>query len=118
MEANDILRSIGETIGVGATVKSVYGEPVTIGERTVIPIARIKYAFGGGGGSGHGSDASSRGMGGGGGGGLTAAPWGVIEITPSGTRFIAFQDPGAIAIAVAAGAVLGFLACRLIRRST
>jgi hypothetical protein len=69
MEANDILRSIGETIGAGATVKSVYGDPVTTGERTVIPVARIKYAFGGGGGSGHGSGPSSRGVGGGGGGG-------------------------------------------------
>jgi len=34
-----------------ANVSAVFGEPVTADDRTVIPVARIAYAFGMGGGS-------------------------------------------------------------------
>ena len=67
MSVPHILRTIGEGFQSSATVKNVYGEPVSRGDRTVIPVARIAYAFGGGGGS-KGEQAGPEGGGGGGGG--------------------------------------------------
>jgi len=40
------LRSLGDHLQVGASVRNVYGDPVNIGGRTVIPIARVSYGFG------------------------------------------------------------------------
>ena len=106
MNVAEMMRSIGETVGGGATVKNVYGEPVTSGERTVIPVASVKYAFGGGGGSEPEGQPGRRG-GGGGGGRAFAKPCGYIEITPSGTRYIPIYDGAVIVAAIAAGAAIG-----------
>jgi Sporulation protein YtfJ (Spore_YtfJ) len=71
-------------------VKSVYVEPIARGDATIIPIARISYAFGGGGGAHdpeRASPISKGGVGGGGGGRLSAAPAGALEIRSAGTHF-------------------------------
>jgi uncharacterized spore protein YtfJ len=52
MNATDILQKIGETLGSSATVKSVFGEPIHVNGKTVVPVARVAYRFGGGFGSG------------------------------------------------------------------
>ena len=106
MNVAEMMRSIGESVGGGATVKNVYGEPVTSGERTVIPVASVKYAFGGGGGSEPDGERGRRG-GSGGGGRASAKPCGYIEITASGTRYVPIHDGMAIVAAVAAGAAIG-----------
>jgi uncharacterized spore protein YtfJ len=59
-----------------------FGEPVGSGDRTVVPVARVRGA--GGFGSGRGTDGSS---GNGGGGWLEAQPVGFVEIGPEGARF-------------------------------
>jgi uncharacterized spore protein YtfJ len=43
------LRSLGDHPQVGTSVRNVYGDPVNLGGRTVIPIARVSYGFGAGG---------------------------------------------------------------------
>src|SRR4051812_25116628 len=90
MSVPDILRTIGESFQSSATVKNVYGEPISRGDRTVIPVARISYAFGGGGGGREGEQAVPGG--GGGGGRMSAVPAGAIEITSEGTRFVPFLN--------------------------
>ena len=52
MAAADILQQIGESLGSSATVKAVFGEPVHAAGRTVIPVAKVAYGFGGGFGTG------------------------------------------------------------------
>src|ERR1041384_6144654 len=106
MNVAEMMRSLGETVGGGATVRNVYGEPVTSGDRTVIPVASVKYAFGGGGGSAHEGEPDRRG-GGGGGGRARGQPCGYVEITPAGPRFGPIYDTAAIAVAVAAGMAIG-----------
>jgi Sporulation protein YtfJ (Spore_YtfJ) len=72
-----------------------YGEPVIVGEKKVIPVARVACGFGGGAGT---APLQRRnpdvphpgGEGGGGGGGFAAMPVGGVEITPGATRFIRF----------------------------
>ena len=58
-----------------------FGEPVVHGDRTVVPVARVRGT--GGWGFGH----NAEGDGSGGGGWFDAAPVGYVEITASGTRF-------------------------------
>ncbi|MDQ5807836.1 MAG: hypothetical protein M3320_04105, partial [Actinomycetota bacterium] len=64
-----------------------YGEPVVAGDRTVIPVARVRVAGGGGYGSG------DEGDGGGGGGYLEATPQGFIELDATGASYHAIPDP-------------------------
>lgn len=113
MDTQALLRELGERLGGSASVKNVYGEPVTVGARTVLPVAKVFYSFGGGGGR---RAAEHDGSGGGGGGMVAATPAGALEVTPSGTRFVGFHDTRNLGMAAAAGfvlgAVVGMLACR------
>lgn len=111
MNIHELLHGLAERVSGSASVKNVYGDPVVIGNRTVIPAARVRYAFGGGGGRGKiegGPD------GGGGGGRVSARPCGALEITPGGTRFIRFYEPRRMGAALALGFMLGasFIALR------
>jgi hypothetical protein len=42
------LESLAERVSGRASVKNVYGDPVVVGDPTVIPIAQMRYGFGGG----------------------------------------------------------------------
>jgi uncharacterized spore protein YtfJ len=78
-----------------------YGQPVKVGERTVIPVARVRAAGGGGFGSGGQSETDS---GGGGGGFIDAMPMGFIDAGPEGARFEPIHDPDAPIRALKGGA--------------
>jgi uncharacterized spore protein YtfJ len=97
-----------------ADVETVYGEPVTRGDRTVVPVARVGYRFGGGFGSGGGSSEAEEhtGYGGGGGGAVTAEPAGALEISPEGTRFVDTERRWPLLVAFLIGALLGWLGRR------
>ena len=108
MNATDVLQRLGETLGSAATVKSVFGDPIQANGKTVVPVAKVAYGFGGGFGAGkHGKKPDQQGEGGGGGGGVRAVPAGVLEITEDSTRFIPFTDLRLLALAFAAGAAFG-----------
>ena len=106
MDIPALVRSVGETIGGSASARSVYGEPVVSGQRAIIPVARLRSAFGAGGSSDREGEAGKRG-GGGGGGKAWATPCGVVEISPEGTRFIYFHDSARLTLVFAAGFLLG-----------
>ena len=111
--AVEILHSVGERLQAGGSVKNVFGEPIVVQGKTIIPVACVKYGFGAGGG---GSTAQERAGGGGGGGGLRTTPVGVLEITATETRFIYFLDPRRLALTVGAGFLLGMMFSRMRRR--
>jgi uncharacterized spore protein YtfJ len=98
-----------------------FGEPVRVGDREVIPVARVRTA--GGGGFGSGSESEAVGGGGGGGGGwLDATPIGFIDAGPEGARFEAIPDPDAQVKMLKGGAtalatlVTTFAGARALRR--
>lgn len=97
----DVFRAIIEHAGA----KIVYGEPVSVDGKTVLPVATIRCGFGGS----TGGKGNNWQHGGGGGGGLVAKPQGVVEITASQTRFIPISSSRALVIAVGIGVCLGFL---------
>ena len=102
MENENFLEKVAAQLGQSASVKNVYGTPVTVGDKTIIPVSRIALGFGGGYGQGHkpknkatdptvatrGNNSEGEGEGAGGGGGMYVQPKGVFEITPLSTRFI------------------------------
>jgi len=103
-----MLRALGDHVQASASVRNVYGDPVNAGGRTVIPIARIGYGFGGGRKVEERSEeAASPQEGSGGGAGMSARPIGALEITEAGTRFIPFIDPARLGIALLTGLAIG-----------
>lgn len=117
-EAVESARVIGESIPAiiddlrkSASVESVYGDAIEVGDLTMIPVARIAYGFGGGFGSGDESDAEEGGGGEGGGvgGGVSARPVGVVEVSDGQTRFVRFNERRMQLVAVGAGLLLGLL---------
>ncbi len=92
-----IVSKIADRVSASARVETIYGEPREIGDKTVIPVARVEYVFGagGGGGTGPSSDNGSKvsiGGGAGGGGAVRVRPVGVLEVTNEGTRMVPVLD--------------------------
>jgi uncharacterized spore protein YtfJ len=102
-----------------ANVNAVFGDPVTVEGRTVIPLAKVGYAFGMGVGGTTGADeaagaeeaaageaaesvpekAADGGGGVGGCGGVLAHPLAVVEVTPEGTWVKPVVDEQKLALA-------------------
>lgn len=118
----DIFRSIAERLQTSAGVKTVFGDPVSADGKTIIPVARVRYGFGGGGGtaphpgSEPGSEDLGEALGGGGGGGIEVTPVGIIEITPGETRYISFEERRRIVRTLVIGALLALFLLRRRRR--
>src|SRR6266446_3955450 len=107
MSTQTLLQSLKESILSQASVKAVYGKPISAHGKTVVPVAKIMYGYGAGGGTGGVGDSSAQGEGGGGGGGVRAIPVGVIEISDQQTRFVPITDRKKLTGAVLAGIGLG-----------
>lgn len=106
MGSQALLQSLKEGILSQASVKVIYGDPVSAQGKTVIPVAKITYGYVAGAGTG-GVGERSRGEGGGGGGGVRAIPMGVIEVSNEHTRFVPITDRKKLIGAVLAGIGLG-----------
>ncbi len=135
------IERMAERVGGKASVRAVFGDPIERDGITVIPVARVRWGFGGGAGNGPvpvgpgrpggspfsesaTSDAEGArtpmGSGSGGGGGATADPVGYLEIGPDGATFQPILSPRPtpgfmLAAGATAALVLGGLA-KLIRR--
>jgi len=109
MSSLALLQSLKDSILSQASVKAIYGDPITAHGKTVIPVAKIIYGYGAGAGTGGVGDSSARGEVGGGGGGVRAMPVGVIEVSDQQTRFVPITNRKRLAGAVLAGIGLGML---------
>lgn len=103
MQLEDIFAAV-EDMREKASVGAVFGEPVEVGERTIIPVADIKYGFGLGYGEGpptneEAEEPAASGRGGGAGGGIAARPVAVLEISDAGVTVKPVMDEGRIALA-------------------
>jgi uncharacterized spore protein YtfJ len=116
MSTLPLLQSLKESILTQASVKAIYGEPITAQGKTVIPVAKIAYGFGAGAGTGGVGDSHARGEGGGGGGIVRAIPVGVIEISNQPTRFVPITDRKKLAGVILVGIGIGMWLARARRR--
>lgn len=97
------IQQIAETIQKEANVRAVFGEPVTLDRRTIVPVSQISVSFGGGIGSGGLSTppegkAHERpqpfGRGGGGGLQIAVTPIGFLHETDEGVAFSPIDKGG------------------------
>lgn len=100
----ELLERLAGSLGRATTAAAVFGEPVTNGGVTVIPVASAKFGFGGG--SGSGGEGAAFGEGGGGGGGATVTPVGFIAIGGGQATFTRIRDPWADVVLPATAAVV------------
>lgn len=68
-------------------VTFVYGEPIELDDKKVLPVAKVRYYVGGGGGYSEGATSPSAAHGGGGGGHFSVTPVGVYEITTKKVKY-------------------------------
>ncbi len=111
-----LIERIVRQMGVTSSVATVYGQPVEAHGHTIIPIARVYFAYGGGSGpelagrlvdrQPDGRIAPSLSSGGGAGGVGIARPSGYIEISPDGTRFVPATTDWRRALVLTSGLVL------------
>lgn len=105
--------SIVEQLQRNANVRTVYGDPIEKGEKTVVPVARVAFGFGGGFGQSHDVEATGGDSEGGGlGGGSVATPVGALEITDGRTRFVRFGARKRSLAVLVAGLLVGLLVGR------
>jgi uncharacterized spore protein YtfJ len=89
--AQDILGTILERLKGIANSETVVGDPVTVGDITLLPVVKISVGFAAGAGEGTGGDEKQikgTGGGGGGGGGASVTPVGFICYDGSDVKFI------------------------------
>ncbi len=110
------LDRMAERVGSNARAEAVYGSPVERDGVTVIPVAKVRWGFGGGDGTSLGEGAAPAAGGSGGGGGVMISPIGYIEIAEGQSRFRRILDPTAMAPIVLAGAMVALLLLRGIRK--
>jgi uncharacterized spore protein YtfJ len=83
----DILKGVVGELREIARSETIIGEPVTVGNRTVIPVVKISVGFGAGGGQGQ-DEKSRAGFGGGGGGGTRIEPAAFIIMDDKGISLL------------------------------
>lgn len=118
MSTKELIDAAVEHLHVGASVKAVYGDPVQIDGKTVIPVAKVAYGFGGGTGTKraradkadkNGKEPAASEAGEGAGGGVAAKPVGVVEISDDETKFVPFGQTKRLAWAAVFGSGIGFV---------
>jgi uncharacterized spore protein YtfJ len=105
-----VLDVIARRVGLHSGASTAFGDPVEREGVTVVPVAKVRWGFGGGYGRGTDSDDSADGEvadfgeGSGGGGGAMASPLGFIELRDGEAEFRRIHDPvTAVPIIIAAG---------------
>ena len=88
-ETRDLIKTAVEEIQRLLSTDRVVGEPITVGDNTIIPLVYVGFGFGAGGGTGKGGTAEKEmgeGTGGGAGGGGGVRPVAVIVVNEEGVR--------------------------------
>ena len=84
---NSPIKRIFDKFSQHKDVSLVYGKPIELEDKRVLPVAKVSYSVGGGGGYSGESDKSPATQGEGGGGCIAIKPVGVYEITNERVKF-------------------------------
>lgn len=107
---SSFIERLAEKVGVNANAKTIYSEPVQCDGITVIPVAKVRWGFGGG----SGSKAGKRGRGGG--GGIQISPLGYIEMKEGRTEYRPIHDPASWGPLMVIGGAVGWVLLRGLRK--
>lgn len=87
MGLEDVMKEVTSELERLVSAKTVVGEPVIAGDKTILPITKVSFGFGSGGGEGS-KDGVESGFGGGGGGGAKIEPVAFLVISDEGVRLM------------------------------
>ena len=108
MSIQHYLELIMQRLQSSASIKTVYGEPITAEGKTIVPVAKVAYGFGAGvGPAKKNGDTIEEKEAGGAGGGICCRPVGIVEITKEETKFIPIDERSRLAGALLIGLVVG-----------
>ena len=115
---DDVVHMLAERLGFRAAASAVFGAPVEREGITVIPVAKVRWGFGGGSGRGieEGSETGEVGEGSGGGGGVMASPLGFIEVRDGIAEFKRVHDPASAVPVILAAAFAAWVALRGVKK--
>ena len=115
---DDLIEMLANKVGLHAATSAVFGEPVEHDGVTVIPVAKVRWGFGGGSGRGieEGSENGEIGEGSGGGGGVMASPLGFIEMRDGRADFRRTHDPVSAVPIILAAAAAAWVVLRGLRK--
>lgn len=115
---DDIAERLASKVGLHAGASAVFGDPIERDGVTVIPVAKVRWGFGGGSGRGieEGSENGEVGEGSGGGGGVMASPLGFIEIREGRAEFRRAHDPTSAVPVIIASGIAAWLSLRGLRK--
>lgn len=91
----DVLQTVVCELRQMARSESIIGAPVTIGDRTVLPITKLSFGFGAGGAEGTSTEKGS-GFGGGGGGGAMIEPVAFLIIDKDRVQLLTTKKHGVV----------------------
>lgn len=83
----EVLKGVVGELKEIAKSQTIIGDPITVGDKTVIPVIKISVGFGAGGGQGE-TDKIGTGFGGGGGGGAKIEPAAFIIMDDKGIKLL------------------------------
>jgi len=114
----DLAQALADRVGLKAGAHAVFGQPVEREGITVIPVAKVRWGFGGGGGRGieEGDESGEIGEGSGGGGGVMASPLGFIQISDGRAEFKRTHDPASAVPVIIASGITAWLCLRALKR--
>lgn len=95
MKVEDILKVITEEITNMISTKTVIGEQITVGDKTIIPVTKVCFGFGSGGGEGK-VKIGEEGFGGGGGGGGNIQPVAFLVISKEDVKVYSLKEKGIV----------------------
>jgi uncharacterized spore protein YtfJ len=95
-----VLENVGNLIGSKVGVTLAFGAPVERESATVVPVARVRYGFGGGSGQKLNEEQAGKQSGGGGGGGVVVQPAGFLILRGDQVRYQPIRDPVRIAAVI------------------
>ncbi|NOQ48171.1 MAG: sporulation protein [Methanococcoides sp.] len=87
MGLENVMKEVTSELERLVSAKTVVGEPVIAGGKTILPITKVSFGFGSGGGEGS-KDGGESGFGGGGGGGAKIEPVAFLVISDEGVRLM------------------------------
>lgn len=104
------IERLAERVGECAKSTTIYSAPVQSDGVTVIPVAKVRWGFGGG----SGRKSGKRGKGGG--GGVQVSPLGYIEMKDGRSEYKPIRDPANLAPLMVIGGVVGWVLLRGLRK--
>jgi sporulation protein YtfJ len=95
MGVEDVMKEVSEELERLVSTKTVVGEAMEAGGKTIIPISKVSFGFGSGGGEGKKSETESS-FGGGGGAGAKIDPVAFLVISEEDVRLLKLSSKGDI----------------------